>query len=91
MKALSNELPVKYVAPSTTDGGKPTTRNVKIIEVLSPTTARLELGENSTALAAYSETKEPGTFHFPEDAANGIKAGDASPSADPKASAKTTA
>ncbi len=69
MKTLTEKLLVNYVSAPTTEGGKPKVqRDVAILEVLSPTTARLELGPKSQAIAAYSEDKTtPNTFHFADD------------------------
>lgn len=60
MRALVKQQQVKYVAAD----GK-TVVDATIIEPLSPTTARLEIGDNAHALAVYNEDKTTAnTFHF---------------------------
>lgn len=63
MRPLVKNQQVKYVAHD----GK-TILDATIIEPLSPTTARLEIGDNAHALAAYNEDQTTAnTFHFPDE------------------------
>lgn len=62
MRPLIANQSVKYVNAT----GK--TGDATIIEPISSTTARLEIGDNATAFAAYSEDhKVRNTFHFADE------------------------
>ncbi len=67
MRHLTKDADVNYVAAPATDGGKPTIKKAKIVEVISPGAARIEFSENNHALASHSSEGEIGTFHFPEE------------------------
>jgi ribosomal protein S11 len=64
MRNISIDQEVVYVAAPASPGGQPSFKKGKITEVITQGAARIELSENNHAIAAYSATGEPGTFHF---------------------------
>jgi hypothetical protein len=73
MRYTSTEAEVNYV---TDDEGH--FKKGRIVEVISQGAARIQLGENSHAIAEYSETGGAGTFHYPDEA-KAVKAAAAEP------------
>ncbi len=78
MRNISINAPVNYV---TDEEGH--YKKGKIVEVISQGAARIELGENSHALAEYSTEGGAGTFHFPDEA-KAVKAASAEPEKKPQ-------
>jgi hypothetical protein len=71
MRTISIGAPVNYVAA---DG---TIKKGKVAKLSGAGAAHIQLSENEFAIADYSELREPGTFHFPDEqrdvASNGKK------------------
>jgi len=60
---LAEGQSVNFVDPS----GK--TQKGQITKVMHADAAEIELSKSSTAIAEFSDKKEPGTFHFPAESA----------------------
>lgn len=65
--ALNSE--VKVVCAPEKEGGRKTTKTATVIEVVTPTSARVAFDKegNHTALVTYSLGGEPNTFHYADE------------------------
>lgn len=62
---MQRPLPANAEVTFVTSEGK--TKSAKIIEQITPGSARLELSENNEAIASHATTGEPGTFYFADE------------------------